>query len=222
VFEEGTYTVLGFLYGGPGGEVLVADQPTFDSRMVWPHARISGPPGIYPVTLSFSGEDLAEAGIDSPYWLQAAVVTAEGISDELREPIPELPDRELAELGERAAKLGEIVLPAERVALPDGPALRVRVPVEVRDAGPYALDARLSSGDQTLVYAGRRLDLSSGEDVLAIDFPGEPIARRGLDGPYTVTVELHVLEPGTFVPLETADTAKVEIGPFRAADFGNP
>lgn len=225
VREEGTYTVLGFLYGGAGGEILAADQPTYNSRMVWPHARISGPPGIYRARLSFSGEDLAEAaeaGIGGPYWLQAAVVTSEGISDELSVQIPKLPGKELAELGERAATLGGIVLPAERVALPGGRALRVRVPVKVRNAGPYALDARLYSGDQTLVYSGRRLHLSSGNDMLTVDFPGEPIARRGIDGPYAVTVELYVLEPGSFVPLETADTAQAEIGPFRAADFVDP
>jgi len=216
VLSQGSYSVYSFLSSGPEGNDLAVNRPGQRVTAVWPHAHVSGSPGRYPVTLSFSGEDVARASGTGSLWLNAVVVGPGGISGELRRKLPSLP---LAGLGEQHARLGEIS-EAARVVFPDGAtALRVRIPVAVRDTGSFAVDARLASGGKTLAYSGFRRELTEGEDVLTIEFPGEEIARRGIDGLYEVTVELHLLDPDTGYPLELTDSAMAKIGTFNASDF---
>jgi hypothetical protein len=214
VQRRGRYKVVGVLVGGPDGSVLV-DRPGERVTAVWPHAIIDGAPDTYTVSLYFSGEDVARAG-SGPLRLNAAIVGDQGIAAELHEMLPSL---SLEGLGEQLADLKEAV-EAERVVLPDSKtALQVRVPVSVRDEGLFAVDARLSSGGKTIVYSGFVRELPQGKQELIIDFPGEAIARRGIDGLYEVTVELHLLDPATGYPLELTDSLVVPIGPFDAADF---
>ena len=215
VKREGAYTVFGYLSGGPDGEELVVNRPSERVEAVWPNASIEGAPGTYSISLSFSGEDVARAG-SGPLWLNAGIIGEKGIADELHQPLP-LFSRD--DLGEQLGDLEEAV-EAEQVVLPDsGTVLRIRVPVSIRDGGLFAVDARLSSGGQTIAYSGFVRELPKGRQELTIDFPGEAIARHGVDGTYEVTVELHYLDPDTGYPLELTDSIEVEIGPFDAADF---
>ncbi|MFL6290826.1 MAG: hypothetical protein ACJ759_08030 [Thermoanaerobaculia bacterium] len=216
VRSPGSYTVTGFLSTDAGKDAPVVDRPSYDATAVRSQAEVPGTPGEHRVSLFFSGEELAGLRAAGPYRLHAAVLDREGIVAELHQ---ELPRFSLAGLGERAARLGEISRPV-RVVLPgQGPVLRVEVPIVVRDAGAFAVEARLSSGDRTLSYRGLRRELGSGEHRVTVEFPGEEVARGGLDGTYAVTVGLHVLDPATFEPLKPVDTARVESGPFRARDF---
>lgn len=216
VRSPGSYTVTGFLSTDAGNDAPTVDRPSYDATAVRSQAEVPGTPGEHRVSLFFSGEELAGLRAAGPYLLNAAVLDREGIVAELHQELPRL---SRAGLGERAARLGEISRPV-RVVLPgQGPVLRAQVAVVVRDAGVFAVEARLSSGDRTLSYRGVRRELGSGEHKVTIDFPGEEVARGGLDGTYAVTIELHVLDPATFEPLKPVDSARVESGPFRARDF---
>lgn len=198
VREPGSYTVTGILSTDAGTAI---DRPSYDSTAVWSQAQVEGT-GKHEVSIFFSGEELANLGAAGPYRLHVAVVAREGIVAELHQDLPPFSRQGL---GERAARLGE-------VSVHPGPALRVEVPVMVRDAGLFDVEARLSSGGRTLAYRGFRRDLGEGEHRLEVDFPGEQAA-----GPFAVTVNLHLLDPVTQAPLKPLDSARVESGSGRGA-----
>ena len=200
VREPGSYTVTGIL-STEAGEAIA--RPSYEATAVWSQAEVAGP-GTHEVSLFFSGEDLADEGDAGPYRLHVALTSQEGIVAELHQDLPPFVK---PGLGERAARLGEISLHPGQ----DG-VLRVEVPVKVRDAGLFDVEARLSSGDRTLVYRGLRRELPEGPHRLTIDFPGEKVT-----GIYAVTVNLHLLDPVTQVPLKPLDSARVESGSGRGA-----
>ena len=115
--------------------------------------------------------------------------------------------------------MGKVSKPVRVVVPGKGPVLRVQVPVKVRDSGLFALETRLSRGTGTILYLGLRRDLGEGEHTLTVDLPGEEIAGSRVDGSYAVTVNLHLLDPMTAIPLKPLDSARVESGPFRARAF---
>lgn len=216
VETAGGYIVFGTIRGGPDGEMLAVSRPRFRDQTVVSNEHIEGPPGVYPVTLRFSGEDLVHSNVPPPYWIDASIISSWGLSDHIHRRLPAF---SLQGLGEQAARLSEISK-AEKAARPgQSPALRVTVPVAVRTAGPYAVAARLASGGETLAYSGFRRELPEGDHVLTVDFPGDEIAAHGIKGRYDVTVELHRLDPETGLPFEFVDTAERELGSFDAADF---
>jgi hypothetical protein len=198
----GSYQVYGTIVGGPDGEQVVSSQPSHLNQTVFSSARISGLPGFYEVELTFSGEDLVRSGIRQPYWLDATIVSDEGISDNIRLKLPQF---SLEDLGEVAVRL-EGITRKEHRRTGEGAVLRVSVSAEVRNAGTYAVAAYLSSGGRTAGETGSYRELSQGKQTLEVDFPGE-----GLDGPYTVTIEVHALDPETREPLGIVDVLTQEI-----------
>jgi len=216
VAAAGDYLVHGVLLGGPNADTVAVNRPLPRSQVPASLFYFSGPPGDYPVTLWFSAEELRASGVPGPYRISAVVVSANGIADELRQPLPPL---DVEELGQPAARFGTAAPRTERPTGTEGPVLRVRLPAAVKSAGLYAVDARLSSGGATIAYGGQRRRLAAGEVELAVDFPAAAIARRGVNGLYDLRVELHRLDSATGDPLYLVDSLAAKVGPFRAADF---
>jgi len=212
----GAYQVFGALVGE--NREPVANRPGYRSQLPFSSARISGLPGLYRVELSFSGEDLVRSGVSQPYWIDATIVSDHGISDNVFLRLRRL---SLEGLGEKSVRL-EGIAGAERLQLTQGTVLRVSLPVDVRTAGTYAVAGYLSSGGRGIAESAQVRDLSPGSQTLEVDFPAEEIARQGLDGTYTVTVEVHSLDPETGAPVEVVDALTQEIGPFQASDFHSP
>jgi len=208
VVVAGIYQVYGALLGGPDGTQLVASRPSHLTQNVFSSSLISGLPGEYKVTLSFSGEALARSNVPQPYWIDAAIVSDGGISDIIHRQLPPI---SLEGLGELAVRLGRTAGAELRRQPGQGTVLRVSVPVEVRNAGSYAVAATLSSGGRTVAESGSYRKLSPGQEILAVDFPGEELARQGLEATYTVTIEVHALDSETGAPMGVVDTVTQEI-----------
>ncbi len=217
IFQEGEYVVHGGLYAGDQIVTLRSRRRFVQAR---PKARVAGPPGIYRVHLKFSGEDLVESRATGPLTLRAELTDDQGNGIDALETELAAEPAALGELqlDESKARFAESeILSATRID-PDGEGkfagLLIDVPMKIRDAGPYAVEARLSSAGETIGYRERRLDLEAGKQTVSVSFPGDVVADKGLDGVYEVTVSLHWLES-----LMVVDTVSSAVGTFSAADF---
>ena len=183
--EAGNYLVTGSLArdGNP-----VAHLPTFQA-VVESRAELPGAVGLNVVTLRFSGEQIFRSNLDGPYALKL-VLQGIGPGNHAVTTI-ETPAFDAEAFGELGAQILSVTDSAFDADL-DGGAdhLRVVVNLGVRREGTYSLAGNLSKAGHSVVSAGRGQVLTVGSHAVALDFSGQTLARRGVDGPYAGVVSL--------------------------------
>lgn len=189
---DGTYLARGSL-----------DPQSEDTVVV--HTTLPAGESVVPVY--FPGDALRASGLDGPYTVTGAVTAPDGTVvaevDHTTQPY------DATDFQGPLAAIGSIS--DEIVA--DG--LRVHVPVTATGAGPATIGAQLFAGDTWLGSARQDLTLAAGasQDVV-LDFAGEAIRARGLDGPYTVHL--------TVEDLASASTLTHTTAAYVADDFALP
>lgn len=74
-------------------------------------------------------------------------------------------------------------------------ALRITIPVDIPRTAPYVAVATLRAPDNTMLSTARSEGTwSSGTQVVVLDFAGLSIAQAGLDGPYSVDLDIFVAD----------------------------
>jgi hypothetical protein len=183
VLTAGEYTIFGVLE--KDGEVI-SYRPAFESAL-FSSATLSKPPGVYAVSLTFSGEEVFQSGEDGPYNLRLDAI---GASSTTRLAIP-TPAYDHTQFGE----LGAIIAGATSAAVDeDGDGkfdfVGVTVDVTVRAAGVFWHQAALGKHGSTIAHAGDRFSLTPGTHTSNLRLPGLPILRSGLNGPYEGSVSV--------------------------------
>lgn len=85
--------------------------------------------------------------------------------------------------------------------------LDVSVPVNVNQAGTYAVSAELVKGSTFITSARAQLALQPGSQILHLRFSGDAIIETQLDGPYTIRNLILLDETNTTLLIQKVDTA---------------
>lgn len=173
----GFYTVTGLLT--QDGEI-VSNQPSFEYTMPV-RVTIGDQPGIHPVVLSFSGEQILRSGKDGPYEL---VITVMGSAfDQKTITTPAYRHTLFGECG--------VTLPGRVSDVPvdtggDGRYnfLEITLDTTIAIPGEYTLQGILLHDGGIIGQADTKRLLAVGEQKLTLRFPGVSIFRSGRDGPY--------------------------------------
>jgi pimeloyl-ACP methyl ester carboxylesterase len=183
VTDSTAYRILGVLMDSKGNrhEASIVTMLTEGSQMVH---------------LAFDGSALHRNGIDGPYRLIVVRLAEEGADPLELMPVDEVLDAHLTQVySHKAFEHSPLLLTGEGSSVgvdTDGNGRFDRVDVRIGMAldvgGFYQWSARLADreGAELGFHAGSG-NLSAGQDELTFRFPGEPIGRNGLDGPYYVS-----------------------------------
>lgn len=220
---------------GRGEPLSITAALSWDGRPV-PHARVVAEIGrpdmqVDPLVLLDDGEHGDGAPRDGVYGgtyyppslggYYTVFVTAEG--SHLGAAFAHAAERLCAVSPDTASLTGEYAAEGEDANL-DGryDALLLRAGVEVRAAGNYLLAAALAdSTGRELGRAVTPVTLETGAQQVPIRFPGQVVARAGVDGPYTISRVTLLDETGAALPLqEAADVLTTR--PYRYQDFEGP
>jgi hypothetical protein len=200
VLTAGEYSLVGVLE--KHGQVI-SYRPTFET-MLLSRGTLQEDPGTYTVSLGFSGEEIYRSGANGPYNL---VLNAIGERSNVSLTV-QTPAYDRARFGE----LGATITGVSSAAV-DGEAdggydiVEATLDVEVRRAGYYLLQGSLSKQGISIVHAAEAFSLPRGPHTLNLRFPGLPILRSGLDGPYAGTVSMIDSLGHTFGGIEFATQA---------------
>lgn len=189
VREAGDFFVTGSL-GSAGSSIT--SRSTCDATEIAEFQLTSGP-GLVPVSLDFSGEDIRTSGIDGPYAVQLFLLDGEGriVSDRTFETLP-FTARQFGELP------GAIVGATDSTADGDGngfaESLDVDLALEVFKPMEFHLQGTLwpNDGDgDPISFAALSPRLEGGTSAARLRFDGRAIWRRGIAGPYFLQIVLH-------------------------------
>jgi hypothetical protein len=166
----GSYFVGGSLYSEGR---LVTQRPLEAIQVRTIDSFVAEAPGRQKVRLLFSGEQVSRNG-EAPLTLHAWLASEKGLVEAREIPVPPLPPDKRAMLGERPA-----FFDAQPVIRQGEGAVRVEVPVFVREAGEVLLQAGLSSSGETVATSGWIGPLSRGRHVLRIELDLRRVANPG-------------------------------------------
>ncbi|MCP4654839.1 MAG: hypothetical protein GY856_05400, partial [bacterium] len=175
--------------------------------------RLSGEPGEYSVRLHFSGEEIYRSHTNGPYLFRASISSERGVADTLSVKTPPYPH---IVFGEESSEILTVETKGIDV---DGDGLyevmEATVGLNVRRPGLFVLEARLAQQGQTIAEVARRVPLLPGKRprTVKLGFPGKLIARKGLKGPYELTVH-HLGED-----FSSIGSKLVTVTDFTAAEF---
>jgi hypothetical protein len=185
ILVGGRYAVIGRLQT-PGGE-WIANTPSFQSSLIT-RATVEGNPGRTVMLLRFSGEQIRHSSADGPWNL---VLYANGQSGAAGTASLVTPAYKRSDFGERKAQLRSLsATPIDADGSGKYELVRINAKVEVMEAGPYQVIASVAGGGTGLASKTRLLMLDAGVQAVSLDIPATGIARLGVDGPYTVTVNI--------------------------------
>lgn len=189
ILTAGDYLVLGSLE--KNGETI-SSQPTFET-MLFSQADVSGVPGIYIVSVAFSGEEIFLSGEIGPYDLCLHAIGEKSHAD-LTIPTPAYDPTVFGEIGAILTGVSETAVDEDGDGKLDF--VEVALDVTVRMSGDYWLQGTLSKYSTSIVHTGNIFfALTPGTHTLNLRFPGLPILRSGLSGPYEGVVSI-VNDPG--------------------------
>jgi hypothetical protein len=177
-------------------------------------------PGVHRFELWFSGEEIRRSGQNGPFTVHAELMQ-KGIGTIGRRVLDrETPAYQHLEFGEMDARMTSIDgSGVDRGA--DGlfRAFETSIVLDIREPGDLVAQMRLSKEGETIAYSGGRCAAGTCADKpLALRVPGEVIEAAGLDGPWTLTVELFDQKG-----LRSVDAVSEEIRGSPAASFAvNP
>ncbi len=219
--EAGDYGIFGILM--QGDSILTSGARVYDQA---PQLfRYSGPPGIFTAHLEFSGEAIYERAMSGPYTLAVYAMHLPGagdttgineVEDSLFYDTPSAyPHSLFGELG------AHIVSATEQGIDTDGDVeynvLRATVTLNVRVAGLYQVVGSLNEDTvNTVATANARESLSAGVQVIELDFSGQEIRKRGLSGPYELSVSLQTVD-GTGIEAYAMQTSAYSASQFDMA-----
>lgn len=197
-------------FGGRGPPMILLPEVDAPYPIAWTYERYFFPAGAQTVRMAFPGTDIARAGIDGPFVVQARLSLGGIVLGEPRMNMPEPVDGIAWDYTTSAYSVGafeEPIRPATFTGQHDDSAididddgladfLELRAAVHVDVAGPYSLSGFLSSNAGSdradfVVYAYRHFELQSGDAGVFLRFPGDQIRQANVDGPWNFTLTLH-------------------------------
>jgi hypothetical protein len=184
----GDYAVVGSLRSG---DVELTSRRSYDSAVASPGYPLSvSEPGLRTVTLSFSGEDIYQTGIDGIYTADLAIVDDGGSVVDSRSFDSTVQDHsDFGELPARADVVGDFGEDTDEDGLFED--LTAQVEIQVAKAMDYSLEGALYSSDGqplTSVSVSEHLDAPGIVDLV---FDGTKIRKSEKDGPYVLAVNVY-------------------------------
>lgn len=177
ILRAGTYTVNAALV--KEGR-LVASLPFWTDQSP-AKVEIGGEPGIYGVTVFFSGEQIYRSQEELPYVVQAVVFSETSAPDTLTTVTPAFPAKRFGELECEILRLS-----THAKYDPQPGRFEIMVVLEVRKATTFVLAAGLEQDGETIAYVEKEAPLATGLQSVKMAIPAAPFA--GLAGPYELTV----------------------------------
>ena len=174
----GEYTVLSRLLTAGGANL---GSGTLDPRTrVADVTRATLTAGTNPISISFLGRPIFDAGQDGPWTVAVQVLDASGATvASYSEPTS------TTEHGRFQTALARLSAVTDTLI---GDQLRVSVPVTPTAPGRVGLRATLFAGDTEIASADRQLELTTTPETATFDFSTAPLWAT-VDGPYTVRIE---------------------------------
>jgi hypothetical protein len=190
----------------------VTDMPYYNATMPI-NAVLNESPGIYPIQLGFSGENIFRSGEDGPYELVLNVVIGNRLAMTQTFPTPPYKHTQFAELA------GIIKESTDAAVDEDGNGkfdfIETTVSVEIRTPGKYSLRVDMGSKN-SIVHAGDTFILTQGTHQLKLHSPSREVRRSGIDGPYRGIVYLKAYDHNR---MHDEDDFVFFTQAYRAADF---
>ena len=223
VLEQGDYYFKGVLVKG---DKLIAHRPDIHTMAITDSVLHAGG-GLHTLRLTFSGEEIYRSEENGPWELRVSVQSPRDVLQV--DPIkvtsfttPVLtPEYQYGDFGQQPAHMKgkPLVRRADDSADGQQDEVEIRTQIFVREKGRYAVEGRLATGGQTLVYSGQRRELDTGDQELVMRVPSERLRQRSLAGGLALTVNLFgsrqiVLDSWNHV-VEAA-AAEELVGPWRA------
>jgi hypothetical protein len=182
----GNYSIFGLL---KSGETLITSRSGIDPTSFSAY-YLSAEPGIKTVTLSFSGEDIYNKGIEGSYTIYLLLLDENGVVIDSRTfdtslyspwQFGQIPARIISALdhGEDTDSNG----------LYDY--LTAEISIRVRNSMSYGLEGSLYSQGNLINNLYTEENLAEGNNVVECNFSGIQIEKSQLNGPYTLIVNLH-------------------------------
>lgn len=212
VLAAGTYTVKGRL---EKNGTLVANRPVDQSSLFSDVSFQSAGPEIRSLSLTFSGQQIYQSGLDGPYDLMLRGIGATGESS-ASFPTPAYNHLSFGEALSTITGVSDVGVDDNANGKFEGVGLTVDI--NVRSAGSYQLLGSLTKNGTTLVSGETLVNLGvarliAGQQSVPLLLPGLPIRRSGQDGPYEGAL---VLVDGTGRTVSTFDFVTQ---PYQAANF---
>ncbi|RKZ44344.1 MAG: hypothetical protein DRR16_26960 [Candidatus Parabeggiatoa sp. nov. 3] len=205
ILKAGNYSIDGILR--KNGQ-LIADQPAFN-RAILSQATITESPGIYTISLRFSGEQIFQSGQNGPYELVLYTVSN---ATTLTVPTPAYDHTYFGEMGAFVRDITETAIDDNGEGKFEF--IEVTTEVEIRKAGQYYLEGSLSKNGHFFIDdVGDTFTLTPGTHRLILRFPGQPLRRSGLDGPYNGGISIYNADRSNLGGLEFETQA------YHSADF---
>jgi len=187
ILKEGTYLINGPLIKG---NKIIANRPTYYSVMS-SSTNITQKPGLYWVSLNFSGEEIFESNIDGPYQLKAYALS-QGSYHEFTFTTPTYRHEDFGELGIHLINIvNEQSIDEDKDKKLN--CLKISVGVQIRQPGKYAIQGTLlSKRDETISYAYQIVDVDQiGPRTIDLFFPGGDIKASKQNGPYPGLINVY-------------------------------
>jgi hypothetical protein len=208
IITPGNYTVYGDLRVN---ETVIASRSSHFSADFWSET-IGLQPGQYEVQPLFSGEEIFVKAQNGPYEMKLFIIDSAGAVvdvDSFRTAAYNFSD-----FGELPTRLGQISETA-RDLTNDGffDEISTTFEIQVSLAGDYNVEVSLSHLNRSLGSINKNAALHAGNNPLALPLPTEAIAVAGLNGPYTLAIQVSA-ENGTQTAYQEIQTSNYLAGQF--------
>ena len=193
---EGLTVDIAFQTESPGAVVIfgslskngaiIADRPT-DLSTIESGILLAPPLKSQKITLTFSGEQIFQSAQDGPYEVVLNAIGENNFAEAQFES-PVYDHRTFGEVLATVSKVAEQGVDSNSDSRLEG--IVAHTEVNARIAASYHLHGSLIRSGQTLVSANAQVPLTIGTQQIDLVFPGIPLKRSGLDGPYEGVVSL--------------------------------
>ncbi len=214
VLEAGDYSIVGTLKSKTGK--VITSRGSNHSTIPLGYFLSASAPGLNTVSLTFSGEDIYNSGIDGVYTIELAILDENGlVIDSETVSTSSYSHTEFGEVPARMHILKDYGNDTNGDGLYDY--LTVEIYINVSRAMNYGIVAVLhSSRDGEIITSMDVSQYLDSPQVVKLKFEGIEIRKSGVDGPYVVEISLHA-ENGSQIAYEEYNTSV-----YKSTDFQLP